>query len=104
MSIIELAKAKIIDSNKNDKKSLVYEYVTGKEFAHWIRGTLEYMKEQRLQLDNDKRSATRAFAIREKQLQKNLESHEQLIGHLKGLSSSNDFKILETEINKKISS
>ena len=104
MSIIELAKAKIIDSNKNDKKSLVYEYVTGKEFAHWIRGTLEYMKEQRLQLDNDKRSATRAFAIREKQLQKNLESHEQLIGHLKGLSSSNDFKILETEIDKKISS
>ena len=103
MSIIELAKAKIIDSNKNDKKSLIYEYVTGKEFAQWIRGTLEYMKEQKLQLDSDKKNAARSFAIREKQLQKNLDSHEQLIGHLKGLGSSSDFKILDNETDKRIS-
>ena len=44
-------------------------------------------------LDSDKKNAARSFAIREKQLQKNLDSHEQLIGHLKGLGSSSDFKI-----------
>ena len=94
---------RIINSNKNDKKSLIYDYVTGKEFAQWIRGTLEYLKEQKLQLDNDKKNAARSFAVREKQLQKNLDSHEQLIGHLKGLGSSSDFNNLEAETKKTIS-
>ena len=61
------------------------------------------MKEQRLQLDNDKRNALRSFAMREKQLQKNLDSHEQLIGHLKGLGSEKDFNMLDFEIKKTIS-
>ena len=34
---------------------MIYDYVTGKEFAQWVRGMMDYMKEQRLHLEKDMR-------------------------------------------------
>ena len=37
----------------------------------------------------------KSFAIREKQIDKVIESQQILIGHFKGLGTGNDFKVLE---------
>ena len=94
-NIIEQSKMKSKVAFKNDKKSLVYDYVTGKEFANWIRTILDYLRDQKNQLEIDKRSMQKSFAIREKQIDKVIESQQTLIGHFKGLGTGNDFKVLE---------
>ena len=53
-NIIEQSKMKSKVAFKNDKKSLVYDYVTGKEFANWIRTILDYLRDQKNQLEIDK--------------------------------------------------
>ncbi len=94
-NILELSKVKSQVSFRNDKKSIIYDYVTGKEFAHWIRSILDYLKDQKSQLETDKRNAQKAFATREKQIEKVIESQQRLIGHFKGLGTGEDFKVLE---------
>ena len=93
--LIDIAKTKIIDANKKDKSSILYEYVTGKEFAQWMRGMLEYMSEQKIQLEKDKRQFSQSIAVREKQIEKIISSHETLKGHFRGLGSPEDFALLE---------
>ncbi len=94
-NILEQSKIKSQISFRNDKKSLIYDYVTGKEFASWVRSILDYLKDQKYQLEVDKRSTQKSFAIREKQIEKVIESQQRLIGHFKGLGTGDDFKVLE---------
>ena len=98
--IIEVAKTKLLDAYRDDKKTLIYNYVTSNEFANWFRGMLEYMIEQKKQLTIDKRQAQKSFAIREKQIEKLFNSHEMLLGHFRGLGSGEDFSILENFRNE----
>ena len=69
--------------------------MTGKEFAGWVRSILDYLRDQKNQLEIDKRSAQKSFATREKQIEKIIESQQTLIGHFKGLGTGDDFKVLE---------
>ena len=94
-NILEQSKIRSQISFRNDKKSLIYDYVTGKEFAGWVRSILDYLRDQKNQLEIDKRSAQKSFATREKQIEKIIESQQTLIGHFKGLGTGDDFKVLE---------
>ena len=80
-SIVEQSKIRSQISYKNDKKSIIYDYVTGKEVCRsGIRSILDYLKEQKVQLDSDQRSAQKSFATREKQIEKVIESQQTLNG------------------------
>ena len=65
-----------------------------------MRSILDYLKDQKYQLEVDKRSMQKSFAIREKQIEKVIESQQKLIGHFKGLGSGDDFKVLEDANNE----
>ena len=93
--LVEIAKSKFIEANRSSNSELVYNYVTSKEFAQWMRGMLDYVSEQQIQLEKDKRQFNQSIAVREKQIQKINESQQFLIGHFRGLGSQNDFELLE---------
>ena len=93
--LVEIAKSKFIEANRSSNSELVYNYVTSKEFAQWMRGMLDYVSEQQIQLEKDKRQFNQSIAAREKQIQKINESQQFLIGHFRGLGSQNDFELLE---------
>ena len=56
---------------------------------------LDYVSEQQIQLEKDKRQFNQSIAVREKPIQKINESQQFLIGHFRGLGSQNDFELLE---------
>ena len=56
---------------------------------------IDYVSEQQIQLEKDKRQFNQSIAVREKQIQKINESQQFLIGHFRGLGSQNDFELLE---------
>ena len=93
--LVEIAQSKFIEANRSSNSELVYNYVTSKEFAQWMRGMLDYVSEQQIQLEKDKRQFNQSIAVREKQIQKINESQQFLIGHFRGLGSQNDFELLE---------
>ena len=95
VQLLEIEKTKILELNRNDKSAMIYDYVTGKEFAQWVRGMMDYMKEQRLHLEKDMRHHVKSIEIRRKQIEKMETSNLTLIGHFKGLGSREDFNILE---------
>jgi len=93
--LLEIEKTKILEINRNDKSALIYDYVTGREFAQWVRGMMDYMKEQKDNLEKDMRHHTKSIETRRKQIEKMETSHLTLIGHFRGLGASEDFAILE---------
>ena len=93
--LFEIEKTKILEVNRNDKSVMIYDYVTGKEFAQWVRGMMDYMKEQKEHLEKDIRHHVKSMETRRKQIEKMETSNLTLIGHFKGLGSTEDFSILE---------
>ena len=93
--LVEIAKNKFIEANRSSSSELVYNYVTSREFAQWMRSMLDYVRDQQTQLEKDKRQFNQSIAVREKQIQKINESHQYLIGHFRGLGSQDDFELLE---------
>ena len=93
--LFEIEKTKILEVNRNDKSAMIYDYVTGKEFAQWVRGMMDYMKEQREHLEKDIKHHVKSMETRRKQIEKMENSNLTLIGHFKGLGSREDFTILE---------
>ena len=92
--IIALARQNTLEANRSSER-LVYDYVTGREFAQWMRGMIDFLKEQQLQLETDKTQAKKSFGTRQAQIDKIIESHMTLAGHFKGLGSVNDFNMLD---------
>ena len=95
VQLFEIEKTKILEVNRNDKSAMIYDYVTGREFAQWVRGMMDYMREQRDHLEKDMRHYVKSMETRRKQIEKMETSNLTLIGHFKGLGSREDFTILE---------
>ena len=93
--LFEIEKTKILEVNRNDKSAMIYDYVTGREFAQWVRGMMDYMREQKDHLEKDMRHHVKSMETRRKQIEKMETSNLTLIGHFKGLGSREDFTILE---------
>ena len=92
--MVELEKRKVIELNKNNA-TRVYEFMTSKEFAQWARDQINFFSKQKEQLDKEKKQAKKSFEIREEQLRNVMESQSTLAGKLIGISSNDDFKMLD---------
>ena len=99
--IIALARQNTLEANRSSER-LVYDYVTGKEFAQWMRGMIDFLKDQQNQLAIDRRQAEKSFGTRETQIKKITESHMTLAGHFKGLGSGRDFNMLDEMTNENL--
>ncbi len=95
--LIQVATAKEIESSKDDKKDLIYRYVTGPEFRNRVTAIIEGFRSMKEDLDSEKRAIQRIWEKREKQIERIISNTAGMYGDLEGLSGNAlpQIKILE---------
>lgn len=83
--LIDVATARRAAAGADSKKDIVYGYLTGTEFRARVRGLLEPTREMRANLQSEKRTANRQFALREKQIERVENNLSGMYGDLQGL-------------------
>lgn len=89
LGLIETAMARQALVGGNTKKEVVYNYLTGQEFRQRIGGLVDVYVQLRDDLDKEKRSYTRLWNSREKQLERMMHSMGGLYGDLQGMIGAN---------------
>lgn len=97
MVLIQVATAKEIESSKDDKKDLIYRYVTGPEFKNRVTAIIEGFRTMKDDLEAEKRAMTRIWDKRNKQIERIISNTAGMYGDLEGLAGSalSHMKILE---------
>ncbi len=85
-SLIEVARQKTISSGKAGTKDLIYEYVTGREFAMHIKVVVSAFVKMQEDLETEKRAVTRIWKKREKQLTTVISNVSGMRGSIEGMS------------------
>jgi hypothetical protein len=70
MSLIETAAAKRAVDGRQDKMSVVYDYLAGPEFRNRVTAIAEAFMAMRNDLEQEKRAITEAWEKREKQIER----------------------------------
>lgn len=87
-SLILLKKNVIVQENKGDKMSLLYDYLTGDEFRMQIESIVDAFTTMKSQLETEKRSILAQWKKREKQIDRVIESTVGMYGSVKGIAGS----------------
>lgn len=82
-----------------EKTELLYEYLTGSEFRQRVTAVVEAFQVMRSDLERERRSLTKAWSKREKQINTVVENMAGMIGDVQGLSGNalQDIPVLELE-------
>ncbi len=97
MALIQTANAKEAESGKDDKKDLIYRYVTGPEFRNRVTAIVEGFRAMKEDLESEKRAMQKIWASREKQIERIISNTAGMHGDLEGLAGTAlpPIKILE---------
>jgi len=95
--LVRVATAKEIESSKDDKKDLIYRYVTGPEFRNRVTAIIEGFRSMKEELDAEKRAMQRIWEKREKQIERIISNTAGMYGELEGMAGASlpPIKILE---------
>lgn len=74
--------------NKQDKMSLLYQYLTSSEFKMQIEAIVEGFTQMQSDLESEKRAMQKLWKQREKQIQKVLENTIDFYGSVKGIAGN----------------
>lgn len=86
--LVEIARLKNNEENKNDKINLLYNYLTSKEFSDSITNIIETFTKLKTALDKEKKSMNKIWKEREMQLEIVLNSTTNMYGSLKGIAGN----------------
>jgi hypothetical protein len=86
--LVEVYTVKRAGENKNDKMSLLYNYLTGNEFKMQIEAIVSGFKQMQKDLDSEKTSMNRIWSQRAKQIEKVVNSTSSMYGSLQGISDN----------------
>jgi hypothetical protein len=81
-----MSKAVRNQNGRNGKMELLYDYLTGTEFRHRIEGIVEAFVTLKSDLETEKRAQQRAWAKREKQLDRAIAQTAGMCGDLQGIA------------------
>ena len=84
-SILQMAHAQNALAGKGEKMELIYKYLSGPEFRHRVEAIVETFVSMKDDLDSEKRAMERAWAKREKQIQRVVHNTSGMYGDLQGL-------------------
>ncbi len=89
--------AKEFESGKDDKKDLIYRYVTGPEFRNRVTAIIEGFRAMKEDLESERRAMQKIWASREKQIERIISNTAGMHGDLEGLAGTAlpQIKILE---------
>jgi len=99
VAFIEVAREKVVSTGKNEKKELLYNYVSGPEFRQKVRGVADNLKIMQEDLAREKRAMEKIWAKREKQIQGVVLNTIQIVGDMHGIvgKSLDEVKVFELE-------
>lgn len=102
MALIQTANAKDLESGKDDKKELVYRYVTGPEFRNRVTAIIEGFRAMKEDLESERRAMQKIWASREKQIERIISNTAGMHGDLEGLAGTAlpQIKILELPVTE----
>jgi hypothetical protein len=86
--LIEVYTVRRAGENKNDKMSMLYNYLTGNEFKMQIEAIVSGFKQMQKDLDSEKISMNRIWSQRAKQIDKVITSTSSMYGSLQGISDN----------------
>lgn len=87
-SIIQISDAMISQENKGDKMHMLYSYLTSNTFHMQIEAIVEGFTQMKMDLDTEKRSMQKIWKMREKQLDKVMDSTIDMHGSIKGIAGN----------------
>ena len=98
-SLIQVSLAKLSQEGKSDKMALLYNYLTGNEFAMQVEAIVEGFTTMQSDLQKEKNAMARIWKQREKQLEKVLDNTIGMYGSIKGIAGNaiGNVKALELE-------
>lgn len=84
--IIEVSRKMAIQSNKGDKMSMIYDYLTSNEFRMCMENIVEVFIQLKEGIDKERRSYEKLWNEREKTLERGIMNAAQFYGSLKGIT------------------
>ena len=87
-SLVMLRKNVIVQENKGDKMSMLYDFLTSQEFKMQIETIVEGFTSMQSQLETEKRSMHRQWKEREKQIDRVIQNTVEMYGSIKGIAGS----------------
>ena len=95
--LIQVATTRAIQTGKEEKMEVVYNYLTGIEFRNRVQAIMEGFIAMKRDLDSEKRAMTNVWAKREKQIERVIQNIAGMHGDLEGIvgSSLPAVKVLE---------
>lgn len=88
--LIKVSRERNVAEHRGTYKDLVYDYVTGQEFAQSVRAVVDAYSQMQQDLDSEKRSMNRIWSKREKQITATLDNVTRMYGELEGLAGANN--------------
>ncbi|KAA2240058.1 DUF2130 domain-containing protein [Chitinophaga agrisoli] len=95
--IIKISNALRTQENKGDKMHMLYDYLTGSEFAEQWKAIREGFLSMKLSIQKEREAMEKLWKAREKQLEKVLLNAAHIKGSVEGIAGSDsvDLKLLE---------
>ena len=87
--LIKVSRERNVAEHRGTFKDLVYDYITGQEFARCVRAIVDAYTQMQQDLDSEKRSMNRIWSKREKQIAITLDNVSRMHGELEGLAGAN---------------
>lgn len=96
-NLIQLTFVRNSIAGRNEKKDLMYDYLSGPQFRHRIEAIVESFVAMKEDLETEKRAIEKVWAKREGQINRVLKSTAGMYGDLQGIigSALPDVKVLE---------
>lgn len=103
-SVIDFFQLKRSAEGKNEKMEFLYNYLSGPEFKQKVEVIIEAFKTMKEDLDHERRSMTRMWAKREKQIERVILNTGAMYGDMQGIigASLPQIKLLEIETGQDV--
>ena len=102
--LIKVAITKEVQTGKEEKMEIVYNYLTGPEFKNRVQAIMEAFIGMRQDLDAEKRSMEKHWSKREKQIERVVLNIAGMHGDLEGIAGASlpAIKMLELPVEEAI--
>ena len=87
-NLMSLMSIKAASIGKNEKMEVIYNYLAGTEFRQRIEAIVESFTAMKKDLETEKRSLQKIWAVREKQIERIIQSTIGIYGDLQGISGN----------------
>ena len=86
--LIQVAATRVIQTGKEEKMEIVYNYLTGVEFKNRVQAIMEGFIAIKQDLDSEKRAMAKIWAKREKQIERVIQNIAGMHGDLQGIAGA----------------